>query len=180
MLVVRKVRPSLTNKPMQSRPSSWAKITCAVVLFLAASWMTYRSFLAGGERGDLAFFYDLSEQKLFTAPRSAIPPIQGINDDSMDAARAVVISTTGEPRKKASWQVAYLEIYTPELKAQMEHAQASGDPPSMGRTLAHAHRLVRRVDGDTWYPMNSAEAEAIITAWLTAGPGGGPATVCTP
>jgi hypothetical protein len=165
---------------MLSNASSWLKITCAAVLFLAAIWTTYRAFVAKRERGDQAFFYDLSEQELFTAPRSAIPPIQGLNDGATDAVRAVVISTNGDPKDKASWQVSYLEIYTPELKAQMEQAQSSGESPSMGRARAQTHRLVRRVDGEEWYPMNTTEAEAIISAWLTAGPGGGAATICTP
>lgn len=165
---------------MRSASLSWLKLGCALALLLAAVWMSYRSFWGRGVRKELAFFYDLSEQELFTAPRSAIPPIRGLNDDLEDGVRAVVVSTNGEPENETSWWVAYLEIYSPELKEQMEQAQTSGNSPSMGRTLAQAHRLVRRVDGGEWYPMNSAEAEAIISAWLTAGPDGGPATICTP
>ena len=180
MLVVCEVSSSLTNQSMRFKTSSWPKLLGVALLLFAASWMTYRSFFTGRERTDLAFFYDLSEQQLFTAPRSAIPPIKGLNNDVTDAVRAVVISTNGEPKNKASWQIAYLEIYTPELKAQMEQAQTSGHSPSMGRTLAQAHRLVRRVDVDEWHSLNSAEAEAIITSWLTAGKDGGPATICTP
>jgi hypothetical protein len=142
--------------------------------------LVYRSFFAGTSVGDSAFFYDLSERELFVASRTLIPPIRGLNDEEEDGVRAVVISTTGDVRDRSSWQVAYLEMYTPELKRQMEGARESGQAPAMGRGMAQAHRLVRRVEGGVWHPMNTAEAEEIISGWLTAGPGGGPATVCVP
>ena len=47
------------------------------------------------------FFYDLSEQKLFAAPRTAVPPIRGLNDPQTDAVRAVAIASlaAGESRR---------------------------------------------------------------------------------
>jgi len=180
MLVVSHCRSSLSKPSMSAPGSSLPKTAAVIVLLLVAGWMSYRSFFSKEGGGDLAFFYDLSEQEIFTAPRTSIPPIQGLNDEELDAVRAVVISTNGEPRNKSTWRVAYLEIYSPELKEQMEQAQLRGSSPTIGRAQAQAHRLVRRVDGDEWYPMNSAEAEAVISTWLTAGPDGGAATICTP
>lgn len=161
-------------------PSAYLKITMALVLLLTATLLTVQFFRQNAGPSEVTFFYDQSEQKLFTGPRHAVPPIRGINDAAEDAVRAVVISTNGHPRDKKSWQIAYLETCTPELKRQMEAAQASGSSPEMGRGLAQAHRLVRRLSETNWYPMVSPEAEQIMSAWLTAGPGGEPATICTP
>lgn len=115
-----------------------------------------------GGVSEKAFFYDLSEKKLFTAARTLVPPIKGLNNADEDAVRAVVVSTTGKPEDKSSWKIAYLEKYSPELKQQMEAAQATGTSPQMGRGNAQAHRFVRRVDDPQWFPLNTAEAEQVL------------------
>lgn len=127
-----------------------------------------------------AFFYDLSEKRLFVAAREAVPPIQGLNDSQHDGVRAIVISTNGNPRDKTSWQVAYLETCSAELKRQIEMARASGSSPPMGRSRAITHRLVKRPNDPQWFPINSPEAERIVSQWQSAGPNGGPATICVP
>jgi hypothetical protein len=109
-----------------------------------------------------------------------VPPIKGINDAQEDAVRAVVISTNGNPRNRSSWKISYFEMYSPELKRQMEAAQASGTSPAMGGRMAQAHRFVRRPSDTQWFPLNSIQGEQIVSEWLGAGPGGGPAVVCTP
>ncbi|MFM1941835.1 MAG: hypothetical protein RI897_817 [Verrucomicrobiota bacterium] len=162
------------------RTQSVWKVLGVVLLLLVSGVLVYRSFLSGAGGGERAFFYDLSEGELFVASRELIPPIRGVNDEVEDGVRAVVISTNGDVRDKSSWVVSYLEMYTPELKGQMERARETGVAPEMGRGMAQAHRLVRRVEGGEWYSMNTAEAEFIIGGWLTAGPGGGPAVVCVP
>jgi hypothetical protein len=47
------------------------------------------------------------------APRTRVPPIPGINNEEPDGMRAIVISTSGNPKDK---KIAYLEKYAPELK----------------------------------------------------------------
>lgn len=94
--------------------------------------------------------------------------------------RAVVISTNGTPEDKKSWTVAYLEKYSPELKQQMENAQKTGQSPALGRAGAQEHRFVRRLGEDKWYPMNSPEAERIVSDWATPGPNGVTPVVCSP
>jgi hypothetical protein len=161
------------------RSSPW-KLALALLLLAVAALSLAR--FARHHRGasDLAFFYDQSEGRLFTAPRTAIPPIRGLNDAEPDAVRAVVISTNGQPRDKAARTIAYLEKYSPELKQQMEAAQASGESPAMGRSLAQAHRFVRRPHESRWHSLASPEGEQIVNAWITAGPAGQPAVICTP
>ena len=156
------------------------KLVLALVLLGVAAVLVSRSFSRTPAPGELAFFYDPSADRLFTAPSSSISPIKGIDNDEEDAVRAVVISTTGNPADRASWQIAYLERYSPELKRQMEEARTTGGSPEMTRGMAQSHRFVRHVDDPQWHPLHSPEAEAILNAWLTAGPHGQPATFCTP
>lgn len=138
---------------------------------------------------ELAYYYDVSERKLFTAPRTLVPPVRGLNDAVEDAFRAVVISTSGNPRDKASRHIAYLEKYSPELKEQVEAMQkaqagdATAPPPPkarIDRVAAQAHRFVRRLTDSEWHPLNSPEAEKIMTEWQAAGTNGKEPVVCVP
>ena len=158
-------------------------------MIAVAAVVLVRFFRDQGSSGELAFYFDLSEQKLFTAPRILVPPIRGLNDATEDAVRAVVISTNGNPKDKASRTIAYLEKYSPELKQQLEAMQKAqgGDlaatPPVRGRidrVTAQAHRFVRRPSESEWHPLNSPEAERIMTEWMTTGLGGREPVVCVP
>jgi hypothetical protein len=160
--------------------SDLLKLGAALAVLAMATVLLVRFFRASDGTTDKTFFYDLSEKKLFTAARTAVPPIRGLNDAEADAVRAVVISTNGRPEDKRSWTVAYLEKYSPELKAQMESAQATGGSPSRGRGAALAHRFVRRIADTQWFAMDSPEAEKIVTEWSAPGPGGVTPVVCTP
>jgi hypothetical protein len=156
------------------------KLAAALLLLALAVGFFIRFARRDDGLSDRAFFYDPSARRLFTGPRTAVPPIRGVDGEQADAVRAVVISTNGNPRDVAARTIAYLETYSPELKRQMEVAQASGEAPSMGRGLAQTHRFVRRPGDTGWHPMTSPEAERIVSEWLTAGPDGGPAVICTP
>ena len=157
-----------------------ARLIFAVIMLGVASVLLWRFFHERNDLSEKAFFYDLSKQKLFTGPRTGVPPIKGIDDAQEDAVRAVVISTNGTPDAKASWTIAYLEMYSPELKRQMEEAQATGNSPIMGRALAQSQRLVRRLGDSQWFPLSSPEGERIVTEWARPGPNGVTPVVCTP
>jgi len=157
-----------------------AKLILIVVLLGVAGIQAWRWLREGSGVSEKAFFYDVSEQKLFAGPRNAVPPIRGLNDTQPDAVRAVVISTTANPRDKRSWKIAYLEMYSPELKQQMEAAQTAGTSPSMGRAVAQQHRFVRRVHDPQWFPMGSPEGERIVTEWAVPGTNGITPAVCAP
>ena len=160
--------------------SARLKFAAALLLLALAAGLFFRFLRQDDGLSDRAFFYDASARRLFTGPRTAVPPIRGVDGDQADAVRAVVISTNGNPRDVAARTIAYLETYSPQLKQQMEAAQASGEAPSMGRGPAQAHRFVRRPGEPAWHPLTSPEAERIVSEWLTAGPDGGPAVICTP
>ncbi len=156
------------------------KLAAAALLLGFAAFMTLRHLRSQKGDSDLAFFYDLSRKELFKASRTNIPPIKGLDNSLEDAVRAVVVSTNGNPQDRSSWQISYLEMYSPELKAQMEAARAGGTSPAMGRGAASFHRLVKRPGDLDWSPMNSPEGEKIVNEWLTLGPGKTPAAVCVP
>lgn len=156
------------------------KLVLALFMLAAAVFLVIRFLRQDDGISEKAFFYDLSEQKLFAAPRGAVPPIRGINDAAEDAVRAVVISTNDNPRDRKTWKIAYLEKCTPELKKQFENAQATGSSPPMGRGAAQNQRLVRRLTDAQWFSLASDEGEKIVSEWLTTGPGGTAPVVCTP
>ena len=156
------------------------KLALSVVMLAVAVFLFVRFLRQDDNISEKAFFYDLSEKKLFAGPRKGVPPIRGINDEAEDAVRAVVISTNGNPRDKKSWKVTYLETYSPELKKQFQTAQTRGSSPVMGRVAAQSHRLVRRLQETQWFSLNSSEGEKIVSEWLTAGTGGTPAVICSP
>lgn len=162
------------------RPDTLVKLALALALLALAAVFLWRYAKANRSAADTAFFYDLSQQKLFVGPRTAIPPIRGIDGPEEDGVRAVVISTNGTPEDKASRTIAYLEMYSPELKRQMEEAQRTGTSPEMGRALAQAHRFVRRLADKEWFPLNSPEGERIVTEWARPGPNGMTPVVCGP
>jgi hypothetical protein len=160
-------------------------LALAVVLLAGAGFRLARFF---GERGTAvgrAYFYDLSERKLFVAPRTLVPPIRGINNDEVDGVRAVVVSTSDNPKDKASQKIAYLEKYSMELKQQLEAMQSgqeSAGPAGtrISRSGAQSFTLVRRLNDETWHAANSVEAEKIMTEWQIPGPDGKTPLVCAP
>jgi hypothetical protein len=156
------------------------QLIVALVLLAGAGAIFWSTRDVGSGVAEKDFFYDLSERKLFVASRDHLPPIRGLNDDVADAVRAVVVSDTGKPRDKGSHRIAYLEMYSPEWKQQVERARQTGEPPALGRSEAAWHRLVRRVDEETWHRMASAEGERIVTEWATPGPGGIVPVICSP
>ena len=160
-------------------------LVLAVVLLAGAGFRFARFF---GERGSAdgnAYFYDLSERKLFVAPRTLVPPIRGINNDEVDGVRAIVVSTSDNPRDKAGRKIAYLEKYSTELKQQLEAMQSGREPPGpagsrISRGAAQSFTLVRRLNDETWHAANSVEAEKIMTEWQVPGPDGKTPLVCAP
>jgi len=183
------VQAKAVPAPRQKSRAELLKLLVAVSMIGGASVLLFRFVREQRPPEELAYYYDLSEQTLFTAPRTLVPPVRGLNDPAEDAFRAVVISTSGNPRDKASLKIAYLEKYSPEFKEQveaMQKAQADGAaaPPRpktrIDRVAAQAHRFVRRLTDLEWHPLNSPEAEKIMTEWQAAGTNGREPVVCVP
>ena len=173
VLVVGTARPALTVKAAP-------QLVASGLMLALAAWFFIRHFAANRDATPKAFFFDLSEKKLFVGPSDAIPPIRGINDVKEDGVKAMVISTNGDGSDKSARKIAYLEMFAPELKAQLEDARARGGSPAMSRAQAQQFRLVRRPEDAEWMPLSSRAGQKIINEWLTAGPDGGAAVVCAP
>lgn len=160
--------------------SNALKLTAAAVLLAVAGVQVWRFFQNHDGISERAFFYDLSEKKLFVAERGLVPPIRGINDTTEDGVRAVVFSPTGRPEDKSTWTIAYLETCTPELKQQLDSARASGTAPPISRTAAQSLRLVRRLQDTEWVSMSSPEGDRLMGEWASAGSGDSTPILCSP
>ncbi|MBN9693820.1 MAG: hypothetical protein J0M24_26565 [Verrucomicrobia bacterium] len=160
--------------------SNLLKIVAAVALLALAGLQTWRWLSQGSGVSESAYFYDLSEGKLFVAQRGLIPPIRGINDSTEDGVRAVVVSTNGQPEAASTRVIAYLEMYAPELKQQLQSAQAAGTPPEISRTAAQSLRLVKRPQDSGWVSLATPEGERIVGEWVHWGTDSAPPVICTP
>jgi hypothetical protein len=160
--------------------TDYYKLASGVMLLGLAALLAFRFYRQNTEATEKVFFYDLSEQKLFTGPRHQVPPIKGLHGAEEDAVRAVVVSTNGKVTDRHSWTIAYLEKYSAEAKRQLEQAQAGGAPPELSRTEILAHRFVKRLTDPQWFPMRTPEAERIVTEWAAPGPDGVTPIACTP
>ena len=60
------------------------KLGLALVLLGGAGFLVFRFLRQDDGVAENTFFYDLSEKKLFAAPREALPPIRGLNDAEED------------------------------------------------------------------------------------------------
>lgn len=156
------------------------KIAAVLLLLAVAALVLFRAARGRATPGERGFFFDASANRIFTAARHAAPPIRGVDGPEEDGFRALVISTNGHPEDRDSWQVAYLERFSPELKKRTEEAQATGESLAMGRLEQQAHRFVRRPSDSEWVPMNDPQSEVILTGWAKPGPNGVTPVVCTP
>jgi len=156
-----------------------AKLVLGILLLAGAAYGFYRHFNAPTGISELTFFYDLSEKKLFTASREALPPIRGVNNDEEDAVRAVVICTSGNADDPANRTIAYLEKYAPELKASLEQVR-EGKAEPLPSKVRNGYRFVKRAEDDKWYAANSPEGIKILNGWNVAGPDGKQPVVCVP
>jgi len=150
------------------------KVLTSCVLLGIAGLFAYSHFQRENASGASDYFYDLSERKLFVAPRSSIPPIEGLNKGQFDGVRAVLISTNGNYSDKKTRGIAYLEKYSPEFKQQIQEVQKAGAAAGslelrIGRGQAADHVFVRRVGEDKWYTRASPEGQQIMTEWQVEG-----------
>lgn len=155
-------------------------VAAVVGLLALAGVVVSRAWRGGGGTGELAWFYDVSKGRLFTAPRTAVPPIRGIDGPEEDAFKAVVVSVTGRPQDASSRRVAYLEKFSPELKARMEAAQTGGAPLEVSRAEMQRQRFVRRLSETNWFRLDSPEAERVMAEWGALGENGAAPVICVP
>jgi hypothetical protein len=165
-----------------NRTGSIQVFAAGALALLAVTLFAWIIFRGRSDPDGKVYFYDLSQKKLFPAPRSSVPPIRGIDNEEADGVRAIVISDTSDSSDRKHRHIAYLEKYTPELKAQFEAVQKTGaaGPNSIRRELVPANTLVRRLSDPEWFSMDSVEGEKIVSEWNVPGPNGNYPVVCVP
>ena len=161
------------------------KVVVSLVLLTAAVVFFIKLSPSRESRNGDAYFYDLQEQKLFVAPQGSIPPINGVKGAPMAGVRAIVISPTGDPSDKKHVQIAYLEKYSPEIKAlfeEVQQARAAGrsEEGRIDRRQVPPNTLVRRLRDTEWQPLDSTEGKTIVSEWNIPGPDGRMPVVCSP
>lgn len=148
-----------------------------------------RTALATGEETLRVWFYDQSEQRLYTVPRDTLPPDAGIGGAAGDGVRAIVVSFAAARDDADRQRIAYLETYTPELKNMLEDIRAAraagrayaGARPADDSDFFAKNTLVRRPDEATWHPTTSAEGDTIMHEWQSwRGPNGSCPLISTP
>jgi hypothetical protein len=160
-------------------PSQKLKLFLALGMLGLAAVFFRRSAAVPSRPAELAYFYDEGERALFPAPRNLLAPVSGWRKPGSVAVRAIVIAANGDPEDKAARRIAYLEKYSPELKAALEAARSgqAGAPP---RQFRQDFTLVRRPDESDWHAISSREGKAILVEWQTPGPDGKRPTICSP
>jgi len=149
-------------------------ITNAIIAVLAASAIALgvsrvMHYRAGGEAGAKVWFYDQNAKRLYPAPRDLIPP-DGHGDVKV---RAMVIGFQGLGNNVSQLKIAYLEKYSPELKALLERsvaAHAARDLfkeiiPSRGSAYFQDNFLAKRPGDSAWYAAGTEEARRLMAEW---------------
>jgi hypothetical protein len=145
---------------------SVAVLTALAVVFAVGR---VRHFRGGGEAGARVWFYDQSARRLYPAPRDLIPP-DGSDDTRV---RAIVIGFPGVGNEASQLKIAYLEKYSPELKALLERAEAAhaaqrppGEKiPSPNSDFFRDNTLVKLPGESSWHTAGTGEARQIMDEW---------------
>jgi len=168
------------------------KLVSAVALaVVAVAFVSKRvgGFRKTGEEGATTWFYDLSEKRLYEAPRETIPPHEGVGGPSGDGVRAIVVAFRSDQSDPGKRRIAYLETYTPELKALLEKVKAAhaagqrfrGDLPARDSAYFQTNALVKGSKEAEWHAIGSPEGRRAMTEWRSwRGPDGQPPVVCVP
>jgi hypothetical protein len=162
------------------------KVSIAVAVFAAAVVLAIRN--AGGDEGTTkAFFYDLSEHRLYSAPGDSAPPLAGTGGAPDDGVRATLIVPRGQEQDESKRVIAFFETFTPELKKLVEDRRAAiargeAGPSLDDRNFLALNTLVRLPeDGAAWHPESSKEGQEIMVAWMNRpSPDGKGWVVCRP
>jgi hypothetical protein len=145
---------------------SVAVLTVLAVVFAVARAIHFRG---DGETGARVWFYNQSTRRLYAAPRDLIPP-----DGKDDArVRATVIGFQGMGNNVDQLKIAYLEKYSPDLKALLERAEAARaskrpfvekiPPPNSAYFQDNA--MIKRPGEAAWHAIGSGEARQIMAEW---------------
>lgn len=180
--------------PAEVSPQTQTLLKLAAAIALAIAAMAFvgkriGGFRKTGEAAATTWFYDQSEKRLYEVPRDTIPPHKGIGGLSGDGVRAVVVAFRAERSDPGKRRIAYLEMFTPELKDLLEKVQAAraygqvfkGHIPARDSEFFLTNSLVKGPEEIEWHASNSPEGRRVMAEWKSwRGPDGQPPVVCAP
>jgi len=140
-------------------------VQIGIIILAVAGAAAFFVFGRGdSEAAKYQYFYDLSEKRLYRAPRAGFAPEAGVGGAPGDGVEAVVVGCPDCGTK--SLRIAYLKTHTPEYKQKHDAAVRTGVPiEGLTRPWIADHTLVRLVDGDKWYPASSEGGTHIVSEW---------------
>jgi hypothetical protein len=160
-------------------------VAALTALAVVLAIVKMKHFRGDGEGGAKVWFYDQSAQRLYPAPRNLIPP-DGHNDTRV---RAMVIGFQGVGNNVSQLKIAYLEKYSPSLKALLERAQAAHAAqqpfkekiPSPNSDYAQNNTFVKRPGESSWHTAGTEESRRLMAEWREwRGPAGQPPIISVP
>lgn len=143
-------------------------VLAAVVVFASFGFVIYRMMFPPApfqpqSWEPTAYFYDLNTGDLFTAPADRPGPIEtdsGLHQGMPAGVRAHVYACAScdDPSRRF---IAWIEVPIAALAASdpQEYEQFAHRDISQGEV---ATTMIRRPDGDKWFPADSPEAQAIL------------------
>lgn len=142
-----------------------------------------------GEEHLKIWFYDVSESKLYAAPKDTLAPHAGVGGATDDGVKAIVVACRGECGDASKREIAYLEKCSPELKGMLEGIRAArargekytGKMPAREDDFVNKNTFVRRAGEETWHAMSSKVGREIVVEWQRKTCADGQSrVVCTP
>jgi hypothetical protein len=156
-----------------------AKYAAVAVLALAAIVLLFRTTMRDTRPRE--WYYDLSEARLYAAPRGSIAPLPGIGGAANDGVEAIVVAPEGKCGDAGARRIAYLVTYTEEYKRLKEEAAKTGKPnETADRAYQAKSTRIKRVSDPDWFEATSEEAMKIVTEWQSERDPAGPLRVCLP
>lgn len=155
------------------------KYVAVAVLGIAALLLLLRNTTRDPRPMD--WYYDVSEAKLYTAPRGSIAPLPGIGGPPNDGVEAIVVAPEGKCGDAKARRIAYLVTYTEEYKRLKEEAEKSGKlNQTADKAFQAASTRIKRVSDAEWFEATSDEAMRIVVEWNAERDPAGPLRVCLP
>lgn len=124
-----------------------------------------------------SWFYDLNTGELFTAKSQLVPPIKApsgpLPNGKPAGVLAYVFSYVSDPNESERF-IGFLEISDPNFSPDSADLQLSG-AKRWGQG-----KLIRRVDGEQWVPVDSNEGQYILSVLFQPNENGRIAYYCQP
>ncbi len=150
-----------------NRHSVFTISVAAVVIIGSLLWIVNESCPGwfSSRSGPRVWYYDLNTTQLFIASGKLIPPINAPSGPLPDGAHAGVrarIFALGDCSDESKQFIGWLEMHTPEAKAEMIRRRSSQGTDDETSVSFMEGLLVRAVDSDQWFQANSDQAKALF------------------